>query len=133
MMTGAAARALLCALAVAAAAPAGAICTPATINPGAMQAIRPHMSPAAVSAILGYPPTNITVTETGTNIWIFGVPYPLAMARALEYEEVGVAFDAAGALFAIYTTAPLITRRPAGNGALRVDPGGWIPGAFSAQ
>lgn len=124
----------LCAAALAAALPAGAnqLCTPATINPAAVQAIRPHMSPAAVSGILGCAPTDISVGETGT-VWIWGVPLPVAIAQGLEYQEIGVAFDAGGVLGAIYTTAPLITRRPAGNGALRVDPGGWIPGAFSAQ
>ena len=106
-------------------------CTPETINPGSVQAIRPHMSPAGVSGILGCAPTDITIAETGT-VWVWAVPTPVANVQGFEYMQIGVAFDAAGAAFAGFTTALLITALPAGNGALRVDPGGWVPGAYAA-
>jgi hypothetical protein len=99
-------RAMVCAVAVAAAAPAGAVCTPATINPSAVQAIRPYMSPASVSGVLGCAPTEIGP------VWIWGVPL---VDQAGAKIQVAVAFDAASA-----------------NGALRVDPGGWVPGAAVA-
>lgn len=120
---------LLFAAAAVATAPAGAICTPATINPGAVQAIRPYMSPAAVSGVLGCAPTEIP--PTGLGVWIWGIPFSeLAGAKT----QVGVVFDEAGAAFAMYQFFPP-TPKPGGNGTLRVEPplppfGNWVPGAI---
>jgi len=105
------------------AASGGAICTPATINPAAVQAIRPHMSPAAVSGALGCAPTEIGP------VWIWGVP---GVDQAGAKVQVAVVFDGAGALSAHYQVIPPIA--PVGNGALRVEPplppfGNWVPGA----
>lgn len=137
-MTTWASDAVACAVCLAlVASSAVAQCTPATINPGSVQLIRPHMSPAAVSGILGCAPTDVTVApETGSTIWVWGIPQPVAIAQGLEYALVAVAFDGAGALFATYTRAPILTRLPGGNAALRVEPsvppfGNWVPGAFA--
>lgn len=112
---------LLCVVAVMAAAPAGAVCTPATINPAAVQAIRPYMSPAAVSGVLGCAPTEIGP------VWIWGVPLVDQLGAKIQ---VAVAFDAAGAVTAQYQVIPPVAA--SANGALRVDPGGWVPGAAVA-
>lgn len=100
-----------------------AICTPATINPGAVQMVRPHMSPAAVSGVLGCAPT-----EVGP-VWVWSVP---GADQAGAKIQVAVVFDAAGAVSAQYQVIPPIA--PLGNGALRVEPplppfGNWVPGA----
>lgn len=115
-------RALISTVAVVAAAHADALCTPATINPGAVQAIRPYMSPAAVSAVLGCAPT-----EVGP-VWIWGVP---GIDQVGARVQIGVVFDAAGAVTAQYQVLPLVG--VTGNGALRVEPplpphGNWVPG-----
>lgn len=118
-------RALLCAVVMSAAAPAGAVCTPATINPAAVQTIRPYMSPAAVSGILGCAPTEIGP------VWIWGVPLSeLAGAKT----QVAVVFDATGAISAQYQVIPVVG--VAGNGAFRVEPplpphGNWVPGVIA--
>lgn len=123
-------RALLCAAALVAAAPAGAICTPATINPGAVQTIRPYMSPAAVSGVLGCAPTEIP--PTGIGVWIWGIPFSeLAGTKT----QVGVVFDGAGAVSAFFQVFPVVIPKPSGNGALRVEPplppfGNWVPGVM---
>lgn len=99
------------------------VCTPATINPGAVQRIRPHMTPAAVSAVLGCAPT-----EVGP-VWIWGIPL---MDKLSSKIQVAVVFDVSGALTAQYQ---VITpgALPICNGALRVEPppqiGNWVPGA----
>jgi hypothetical protein len=105
------------------AAPAAvAICTPATINPAAVQAIRPYMSPAAVSGVLGCAPTEIGP------VWIWGIPLSdLAGART----QIAVVFDEAGAISAQYQVIPVVG--VAGNGAFRAEPplpphGNWVPG-----
>lgn len=109
---------LLCVLAVMASAPASAVCTPATINPAAVQAIRPYMSPAAVSGVLGCAPTEIGP------VWIWGVPL---VDKAGATIQVAVAFDAAGAVTAQYQVIPPIV--PSGQGAIRVH-GAWVRGAW---
>jgi len=103
---------------------APSVCTPATINPGAVQAVRPHMTPAAVSAVLGCAPS-----EVGP-VWVWSVP---AVDKVVSKIQVGVVFDAAGAVSAHYQVIPLIVTQQAGNGALRVEPpppmfGNWVPG-----
>ncbi|BBN88857.1 hypothetical protein [Azospira sp. I09] len=105
------------------AASGGAMCTPATINPGAVQMVRPHMSPAAVSGVLGCAPTEIGP------VWVWSVP---GVDQAGAKMQVAVVFDAAGAVSAQYQVIPPIA--PLGNGALRVEPplppfGNWVPGA----
>jgi hypothetical protein len=114
-------RALLCAVVMSAAASAGAVCTPATINPAAVQAIKPYMSPAAVSGVLGCAPTEIGP------VWIWGVPL---VDQAGAKIQVAVAFDAAGAISAHYQVIPPVAATA--NGALRVDPGVWVPGVAVA-
>lgn len=122
-------RALLCVVAMAAAAPVGAICTPATINPGALQAIRPYMSPAAVSGIFGCAPTE-SPPLSGLGVWIWGIPFSeLAGAKV----QVAVVFDEAGVSSAFYQVLPVAISKPTSNGALRVEPplppfGNWVPG-----
>jgi len=109
---------LLCTVAVVAAAPVGAVCTPATINPAAVQAIRPYMSPASVSGVLGCAPT-----EVGP-VWIWSIP---GVDQAGAVVQIGVVFDEAGAVSAQYQVIPPIV--PAGQGALRVH-GTWVHGAW---
>lgn len=110
------------------------VCTPATINPGAVQLIRPHMNVAAVSGVLGCGPTELPPPTTFPfGRWIWAVPRAVANSQGLEYQEVGVAIDEVGVMFAIYTFAPLLGARPGCNGALRVEPptttyGNWVPG-----
>ena len=101
-------------------------CTPATVNPGAVMLIRPHMTPAAVSGIMGCAPTDIPISLIG--VWVWGIPLvdPLGMRM-----QLAVVFDTAGALSAQYQLFPPIMP-PAGNGALRVEPppfsiGNWVP------
>lgn len=103
------------------ASPAGAVCTPTTINPAAVQAIKPYMSPAAVTGVLGCAPTEIG------SVWIWGVPL---VDQAGAKIQVAVAFDAAGAISAHYQVIPPVAA--SANGVLRVDPGGWVPGAAVA-
>lgn len=108
---------------------ASAQCSPATINPGAAQLVRPHMSPAAVSGVLGCPPTEIP--PTGIGVWIWGIPLIDRLAAKMQ---VAVVFDEAGAAFAQYQFFPPILP-PAGNAALRVEPPlppfwNWWPGAM---
>lgn len=125
---------ILFAILLASASAAQAICTPATINPAAVQLIRPHMSVAAVSGVLGCAPTDFpppTIFPFGT--WVWAVPKAMAISQGLQYQEVGVSVDEAGVMFAIYTFSPLLVARPGGNGALRVEPaappyGNWVPG-----
>lgn len=123
----------LAALLLVTAAPVNAICTPATINPGAVQRIRPHMSPAAVSAVLGCVPTKVfpptEIFQDSLQIWYWGIPQ-VGMSKI----HVAVTFDDSGALSAQYqviSTDPKVP--PICNGALRVEPpttiGNWVPGA----
>lgn len=127
-------RKLLFVFLLASASAAQAVCTPATINPAAVQLIRPHMSVAAVSGVLGCAPTELPPpTRFPFGRWIWAVPRAVANSQGLEYQEVGVAIDEAGVMFAIYTFAPLVGSRPGCNGALRVEPpttthGNWVPG-----
>lgn len=105
---------------------AEAQCTPATINPGAVQIVRPHMSPAAVSGVLGCAPTEIGP------VWVWGVP---GVDQVGAKMQVGVVFDELGAVSAQYQVFPPVIPKPAGNGALRVEPplppfGNWVPGAM---
>lgn len=103
-------------------------CTPATINPGAVQVIRPHMSPAAVSEVLGCAPTDIPVSPIG--VWIWAIPLIDQLGTKMQ---IAVVFDTAGALSAQYQVFPAVVR-PTGNGALRVEPptitGNWVPGVM---
>jgi hypothetical protein len=120
---------LLCAVAVVAT-NAEAQCTPATINPGAAQLVRPHMMPQAVSGVLGCLPTEIP--PTGIGVWIWGVPLLDQVGAKMQ---VGVVFDELGAVSAQYQVFPPVIPKPAGNGALRVEPplppfGNWVPGAM---
>lgn len=99
------------------------VCTPSTINPGAVQRVRPYMTPAAVSAVLGCAPTEIGP------VWIWGIPL---MDKLSSKIQVAVVFDAEGAVTAQYQVlAPGVP--PICNGALRVEPptqiGNWVPGA----
>lgn len=125
-------RAALVALLLVTAAPVNAICTPATINPGAPARIRPHMTPAAVSAVLGCAPTDIPPTLIGG--WVWAVPLDLNPVGARM--QVLVVFDAAGTLGAFYQFFPPDgpdghIGRPIGNGAIRVEPStpNWIFGS----
>lgn len=99
------------------------VCTPATINPGAVQRVRPYMTPVAVSAVLGCAPTEIGP------VWIWGIPL---MDKLSSKIQVAVVFDAEGAVTAQYQVlAPGVP--PICNGALRVEPptttyGNWVPG-----
>lgn len=115
---------LICTAALVGASPAGAVCTSATINPGAIQMIRPHMTPGAVSGVLGCAPTEIGP------VWIWGVP---GVDQVGAKVQIGVVFDAAGAVSAQYQVITPVT--PLGNGALRVEVepplppfGNWVPG-----
>lgn len=117
----------LAALLLVTAAPVNAICTPATINPDAVQRVRPHMSPVAVSAVLGCAPTEIF--QDSLQLWYWGIPQ-VGMSKIL----VAVTFDSSGVLSAQYqviSTDPKVP--PICNGALRVEPpttiGNWVPGA----
>lgn len=100
----------------------GSVCTPATINPAAVQKIRPYMSPAAVIGALGCSPT-----ETGP-VWIFGVP---GGDGAGGKKHVAVVFDETGALSAFFQVIGMTSGST--EGRLRVDPppagiGNWVPG-----
>lgn len=102
---------------------APSVCTPATINPAAVMGIRPHMTPAAVSAVLGCSPTEIGP------VWIWGIPLASEVASKIQ---IAVVFDEEGVSSAHYQLVPPLIR-PAGNGALRVEPppptfGNWVPG-----
>ena len=104
-------------------------CTPATVNPGSVMQVRPHMTPAAVSGVLGCAPTDIPISLIG--VWVWGIPLvnPLGIRM-----QLAVVFDAEGALSAQYQLFPPITP-PTGNGALRVEPpsfpiGNWVPGVM---
>ena len=111
---------------------ARAQCTPATINPSAALAVRPHMSPGSVSGLLGCAPSDVPAGATG--IWIWAVP----MTDKLGMQtQIAVAFDGSGALFAQFQEFPAATM-PSANGALRVEPpppmGNWVPsGAIGAK
>lgn len=103
------------------------VCTPATINPGAAFRVRPYMTPAAVSAVLGCAPTEIGP------VWIWGIPLVDKMSAKIQ---VAVVFDAAGALTAQYQILPPVIPQPIGNGSLRVEPplapyGNWVPGVVT--
>lgn len=118
---------LLCAVAVVAT-NAEAQCTPATINPGAAQLVRPHMMPQAVSGVLGCLPTEIP--PSGIGVWIWGVPLLDQIGAKMQ---VGVVFDELGAVSAQYQIFQPIIPKPTGNGTLRVEPplppfGNWVPG-----
>lgn len=107
---------------------AQAVCSTTTINPGAVQAIRPHMTPAAVSAVLGCAPTEIGPLW----LWIWGVPL---VDEVVGKIQVAVVFDEEGVLSAHYQVIPISTG-PAGNSALRVEPGvptygTWVPGVVA--
>lgn len=96
-------------------------CTPATINPGAIPRILPHVSIAAVEATLGCMPTDIYIDNDPTmnpnptfnTVYRFAVP--------LLNISIYIITDAQGTLFALYTdmTNPVGT---AYNGAIRVEP-----------
>ncbi len=108
----------------------GAVCTPATINPTAALRVRPYMTPMAVSGVLGCAPTEIPLT--GIGVWIWGVPLLDQVGAKMQ---VGVVFDELGAVSAQYQFFPPAIPKPAGNGALRVEPplppfGNWVPGVM---
>jgi len=98
------------------------VCTPATINPGAVQRVRPYMTPAAVSAVLGCAPTEIGP------VWFWGIP----LMKLSSKIHVAVVFDESGALTAQYQVIALGVP-PICNGAMRVEPptqiGNWVPGS----
>lgn len=110
------------------AAMSGAVCSPATINPGAVQMIRPHMTPQTVSGVLGCAPMDVSASPVG--VWIWAVPLVDQLGAKMQ---VAVVFDEAGALSAQYQVVPPVVR-PIGNGALRVEPptitGNWVPGVM---
>lgn len=108
----------------------GAVCTPATINPAAALRVRPYMTPMAVSGVLGCAPTEIP--PTGIGAWIWGIPLLDQVGAKMQ---VGVVFDELGAVSAHYQAFQPVIPKPAGNGALRVEPplppfGNWVPGAM---
>lgn len=100
---------------------AQAICTPATVNPAAIQRIMPRMSVAAVQAVMGCLPTETMIGESGVTLLRFAVPFING--------GVYVVFDTAmGVSFAEYMD-PLIVSY---NGALRAEPPlapQWMPSA----
>lgn len=99
---------------------AQAICTPATINPGAIQRIAPHMSLAAVEAILDCVPSEHTPGESGAILWTWRVP--------LYGSAVHVVVDAAGVVGAFYFSPGLLSY----SSAMRVEPPLaplWMPSA----
>lgn len=99
---------------------AAAQCTTSTINPGAVERIRPHMSPQAVSGVLGCTPTSFP-NSGGAGVWGWSVPFSEVLGGV---HQVTVAFDGAGALSAFYQFyAPQQQRS---NGRLRVEPS-WLP------
>lgn len=107
------------ALAVFTAAPAWAICTPATVNPGAVQRIMPRMSVSAAQAVMGCSP-KILLNENGITILHFTIPFVGG--------GVFIVFDSMGAAFAEYLDPAFATY----NGALRVEPPlapNWMPSA----
>lgn len=108
----------------------GAVCTPATINPTAALRVRPYMTPMAVSGVLGCAPTEIP--PTGIGVWIWGVPLLDQVGAKMQ---VGVVFDELGAVSGHFQVFQPVIPKPAGNGALRVEPplppfGNWVPGAM---
>lgn len=82
------------ACAVFAAAPAWAICTPATVNPGAVQRILPRMSVSAAQAAMGCLPVQNTTGESGMTLLRFALP--------LTPGGVLVVFDSRGAISVEY-------------------------------
>lgn len=82
------------ALAVFTAAPAWAICTPATVNPEAVQRIAPRMAQSTVLAVMGCPPAQHTTGESGMTLMRFTLP--------LTPGGVLVVFDSRGAIFVEY-------------------------------
>lgn len=105
------------------------VCTTATINRGAPQKIRPHMTPGAVSGVLGCSPTKLPPPSTfPLGVWVWEVP----RVGLQPIELVTVGFDEAGSTLAAYGLLPS-DMSPTGNGALRVEPsvpayGNWVPG-----
>jgi hypothetical protein len=76
---------------------AHAVCTPETINPGAVQLIRPHMSVAAVSGVLGCVPTDLPPPTTFPfGRWIWAVPRAVANSQGLEYQSDELFLDFRG-------------------------------------
>jgi len=109
------------ALAVFTAAPAWAICTPATINPGAVSRIRPHTSIETVIAMLGCSPVDVFVAEVGTTKYSFLVPV-LNVGLYVFTDSMGVSF----ALYTDHTNPTGVQY----NGALRIEPPlspSWLP------
>ena len=106
--------ALIMALAVFTAAPAWAICTPATVNPGAVQRIAPRMTQSAVLAVMGCLPAQHTTGESGMTLMRFALP--------LTPGGVLVVFDSRGAISAEYID-PAVTSY---TGAIAPY---WIPSA----
>lgn len=98
---------------------AQAICTPATVNPAAIQRIMPRMSVAAVQAVMGCLPTETMIGESGVTLLRFAVPFVNG--------GVSVAFDVMGSAFAVYLDPALVSY----NGAMRVEPPApsWMPSA----
>lgn len=94
--------------------PAWAICTPAQVNPGAVQRIRPYMSVGAAQAAVGCLPVQNTTTASGTTLLRFALPLTPGGLIAV--------FDSRGAVGAVYTD-PTITLY---TGAFAPN---WIPSA----
>lgn len=96
-------------------------CTPATINPGAIALIRPHMTIETVKATLGCIPCESYFVEyVGVTRYLFAVP--------LLNGGVYVFTDALGVAFAIYIDPFLHSY----NSGIRVEPPAsptWIPHA----
>jgi hypothetical protein len=111
---------------------AWAVCTPASINPGAVDRIRPHMTVEAVSAILGCVPTELPPAKTfPLGVWDWAVPAPVAVAQGYMYQRVSAVMDEAGVAFAMYTFSPIASIRPEGSSGLKVEPplqaqGNWV-------
>jgi hypothetical protein len=71
--------------------------------------------------------SNLRIRALEEVFWIWGVPLVDQLGAKIQ---VAVAFDAAGAVSAQYQVIPPVAA--SANGVLRVDPGGWVPGAAVA-
>jgi hypothetical protein len=111
---------------------AWAVCTSASINPGAVDRIRPHMTVEAVTAVLGCAPTEPPPATTfPLGVWVWGVPGPVAAAQGYKYQNLSVVVDGEGVTFAMYSFSPIVSVQPAGNSGLKVEPplqaqGAWV-------
>lgn len=69
-------------------------CTPAQVNPGAVQRVRPYMSLGAAQAAVGCLPVQNTTTASGSTLMLFAIPLTLG--------GVYVVSDSRGVVSAVY-------------------------------